>query len=63
MSKDLDAFTADVERQLGAFTPKQWRARFPKRHLYALYGRYRSCVWCGKVELHEGVTPSPCPGG
>lgn len=62
MSQQLEEFKADVKRQLGAFTPEQWRARHPKQHLYATYGRYRSCAWCGKIEPREGVTPSPCPG-
>lgn len=61
MTEQLDRFRADVGRQLGDDTPEQWRAKHPGQHLYATYGAYRSCAWCGRVEP-RGRPPSRCPG-
>jgi hypothetical protein len=61
MSEQLNAFKRDVQRQLGDLTPEQWRANHPGQHLYATYGRYDSCAWCGRIKP-RGKQPSTCPG-
>lgn len=62
MTATLDAFKAEVAVKLGGLTSEEYIAANPGQHLYAVYGKWASCAFCGMIQPRDRTKQSKCRG-
>ena len=59
---DFKKFQAEVKEKLGGMTSRQWIDQHHGEHLWAYFGEYQSCAFCGIIKAKEGREQKPCKG-